>query len=61
MPDSYFKHIKRSEINRHLRAISSLYKGFNIVLGHISRGVLPYATPPAPCGVLFLVAMRMEC
>jgi len=24
MPDSYFKHIKRSEINRHLRAISSL-------------------------------------
>ena len=24
MPDSYFRHIKRSEINRHLRAVSAL-------------------------------------
>ena len=34
---------------------------FWTILDHFSRVSQPCAAPPALCGVLYLVAMRMEC
>ena len=39
----------------------AVYKGFDIISDHISRLSGPCTIPPAACGVLYLVAMRMEC
>ena len=36
------------------------YMGFDIILDHFSRVSQPCTIPPALCGVLYLVAMRME-
>ena len=36
------------------------YKGFVIILVRVSRGSQPCTIPPVLCGVLYLVAMRME-
>ena len=40
---------------------SVVYKGFDIILDHLSRISQPCTIPPALCSVLYLVAMRMEC
>ena len=38
-----------------------VHKGFDIILDRFSRISQPCAISPAACGVLYLVAMRMEC
>ena len=37
------------------------YKGFNIIWDHISHISQPCTSPYAPCAMLCLVAMRLEC
>ena len=41
--------------------IRTWYKGFDIILDLFSRVDPPCTIHPAPCAVLYLVAMRMEC